>query len=157
MKHVLPALLLIACSACGFQPVYAPVDGKTAESGLVSVAPIEGREGYMLRRALQQELAVGVPGLTEKMTLTVNLKSNLSRLALRPDGAASRSSIIAQGSYRLEGESKRVSGRMEVEAGFLVPNSPYGDIAAQTDARERAMRELAKKIADDVRLKFART
>lgn len=155
MKHVVVALLLAATAACGFQPVYAPVNGQYAESGLISVAPIEGRQGHMLRRALQEELAVGVPGLTEKVTLTVNLRSNLSRLALRPDGAASRSSIVATGSYQIDGETTRMRGRSDVEAGFLVPNSPYGDIAAQTDAGDRAMRVLAKQIADDIRLKFA--
>ena len=155
MKLVLSALLLLVTAACGFQPVYAPVDGKYAESGLITISPIEGRQGHMLRRALQQELAVGVPGLTEKATLTVNLRSNLSRLALRPDGAASRSNIVANGSYRLEGENIKVTGRSNVETGFLVPDSPYGDIAAQTDAGDRAMRVLAKQIADDIRLKFA--
>lgn len=155
MKHVVAALLLVATAACGFQPVYAPVNGQYAESGLISVSPIEGRQGHMLRRALQEELAVGVPGLTEKVTLSVNLKSNLTRLALRPDGAASRSSIVATGSYRLEGEKTRLSGRSDVETGFLVPDSPYGDIAAQTDAGDRAMRVLAKQIADDIRLKLA--
>lgn len=154
MKYALAALLLLPLGACGFQPVYGPVNGQYAEAGMVSIAPIAGREGYMLRRALQQELAVGVPGLTEKVTLTVNLQSNLNRLALQPDGAAARSSVLARGSYRLEGESTRVTGRMETEAGFLVPDSPYGDIAAQTDARDRAMRMLAKQIADDIRLKF---
>ncbi len=155
MKHILIALLLASTAACGFQPVYAPVDGKYAESGLIEVSAIEGREGHMLRRALQQELAVGVPGLTEKVTLNVTLRSNLSRLALRPDGAASRSSIVASGTYRLEGEKTRVRGRSDVETGFLVPNSTYGDIAAQTDAGDRAMRVLAKQIADDIRMKLA--
>ena len=155
MKHLLPALLLVFTAACGFQPVYAPVDGEYAESGLISVSPIEGRQGYMLRRALQQELAVGVPGLTEKVTLNVQLTSDLSRLALQPDGAASRSSIVASVRYQLQGEDTNVSGRSNVETGFLVPDSPYGDIAAQTDAGDRAMRVMAKQIADDIRLKFA--
>lgn len=155
MKFLLSALLLMFTAACGFQPVYAPISGQYAESGMISVSPIAGREGHMLRRALLQELAVGVPGLTERVTLTVNLNSNLSRLALRPDGAASRSSIVANGSYTLEGENTRVTGQSNVETGFLVPDSPYGDIAAQTDAGDRAMRVLAKQIADDIRLKFA--
>lgn len=155
MKYLLPALLLVFTAACGFQPVYAPVDGEYAESGLISVSPIEGRQGYMLRRALQQELAVGVPGLTEKVTLNVQLTSDLSRLALQPDGAASRSSIVASVRYQLQGEDTNVSGRSNVETGFLVPDSPYGDIAAQTDAGDRAMRVMAKQIADDIRLKFA--
>lgn len=155
MKHFVAALLLIATAACGFQPVYAPVNGQYAESGLISISPIDGRHGHMLRRALQEELAVGVPGLTEKVTLTIDLNSNLTRLALLPDGAASRSSIVASGSYRIEGENTRVNGRSDVETSFLVPDSPYGDIAAQTDAGDRAMRVLAKQIADDIRLKFA--
>lgn len=155
MKHLLPACLLLFASACGFQPVYAPVDGKYAQGGLIEVAAIDGRQGHMLRRALQQELAVGVPGLSEKVTLVVNLDSNLSRLALQPDGAASRSSILATGYYKIEGENTNVSGSSSVETGFLVPDSPYGDIAAQTNAGDRAMRVLAKQIADDIRLKFA--
>lgn len=155
MKYLLSVLLLVFTAACGFQPVYAPVDGEYAESGLISVSPIEGRQGYMLRRALQQELAVGVPGLTEKVTLNVQLTSDLSRLALQPDGAASRSSIVASVRYQLQGEDTNVSGRSNVETGFLVPDSPYGDIAAQTDAGDRAMRVMAKQIADDIRLKFA--
>lgn len=155
MKYVLPAILLSMTAACGFQPVYAPVDGQYAEAGMISISPIEGRQGYMLRRALQQELAVGVPGLSEKVTLNVNLSSNLERLALQPDGAASRSSIVANSSYSLEGENIRVTGNSNVESGFLVPDSPYGDIAAQTDAGDRAMRVLAKQIADDIRLKLA--
>lgn len=156
MKQLLPVLMLALCSACGFQPVYAPSSQNFTDGGLINIAAIDGRDGYMLRRALQQELAAGVPGLTEYVTLTIDLQSNLSRLALRPDGAASRSSVSARGRYLIEGENTRMTGQIEVETGFLVPDSPYGDIAAQTSASDRAMRVLAKQIADDIRLKFAK-
>jgi LPS-assembly lipoprotein len=156
----LAAALLVACSgaslaACGFQPVYAPVDGKVADGGLIEVATIRGRAGHMLRQALLQELALGVPGLTEHVTLTVDLNDQLSRLAFQPDGAASRSSVLATGIYTMSGESVSVSGSVDVETGFLVPDSPFGDIAAQTSASDRAMHVLAKRIADDIRLQFA--
>ncbi len=159
MKRLIAALLVAvsgaALSGCGFQPVYAPVDGKYAEGGLIEVATIRGRPGHMLRQALLQELALGVPGLTESAILTVNLDDQLSRLAFQPDGAASRSSVLATGNYALAGETVSVSGSVQVETGFLVPDSPYGDIAAQTSASDRAMRMLAKRIADDIRLQFA--
>ena len=87
--------------------------------------------------------------------LTVKLDDQLSRLAFQPDGAASRSSVLARGIYTLQGESVSARGDVEVETGFLVPDSPYGDIAAQTSASDRAMRMLAKRIADDIRLQFA--
>lgn len=159
MKRLVFALLVAGLAAplasCGFRPVYAPVDGKLADGGLVEVAPIQGRAGHMLRQALMQELALGVPGLTEPVTLTVDLNDQLSRLAFQPDGAASRSSVLARGTYIMSGESVSLTGEVNVETGFLVPDSPYGDIAAQTSASDRAMRVLAKRIADDIRLQFA--
>lgn len=158
MKRLIAALFVAASaaglSACGFQPVYAPVNGKFADAGLVEVADIRGRPGHMLRQALLQELALGVPGLAEPVLLTVDLDDQLSRLAFQPDGAASRSSVLATGIYSLSGETVTVSGTVSVETGFLVPDSPYGDIAAQTSASDRAMRMLAKRIADDIRLQF---
>ena len=159
MKHLFAALLLAASgtslSACGFQPVYAPADGKYADAGLIEVDEIRGRPGHMLRQALLQELALGVPGLTEQVTLRVNLDDQLSRLAFQPDGAASRSSVLATGVYAMTGETVSVTGSVNVETGFLVPDSPFGDIAAQTSASDSAMRMLAKRIADDIRFKFA--
>lgn len=159
MKRRIAALLLAASGAalggCGFQPVYAPVNGQLAEGGLIEIATIPGRPGHMLRQALMQELALGVPGLTESVTLTVDLDDQLSRLAFQPDGAASRSSVLATGSYSMSGETVSLSGSVDVETGFLVPDSPFGDIAAQTSASDRAMRMLAKRIADDIRLQFA--
>jgi LPS-assembly lipoprotein len=159
MNRLVAALLLAAygtsLSACGFQPVYAPVDGKYADAGLIEVDDIQGRPGHMLRQALLQELALGVPGLTEQVTLRVDLDDQLSRLAFQPDGAASRSSVLATGVYAMTGETVSVTGSVNVETVFLVPDSPFGDIAAQTSASDRAMRMLAKRIADEIRLKFA--
>lgn len=159
MKRLIAALIAVSCAAalstCGFQPVYAPVNGKLAEGGLIDIDAIAGRPGHMLRQALLQELALGVPGLSEPVVLTVNLNDQLTRLAFQPDGAASRSSVLATGSYALKGETVSVTGSVNVETGFLVPDSPYGDIAAQTSASDRAMRMLAKRIADDIRLQFA--
>jgi LPS-assembly lipoprotein len=155
MRQLLALLLLAFAAACGFQPLYAPAGGAFVSGGKIEVAPIAGREGHMLRRALLQELAAGLPGVKEPVTLTVTLSSNLSRLRMQPDGAASRSSVRANGNYRLQGSAMNVRGRVEVETGFLVPDSPYGDIAAQTSASDRAMRLLAKQIADDIRLKLA--
>ena len=159
MKRLIAALFLAASgtslSACGFQPVYAPADGKYADAGLIEVEEIRGRPGHMLRQALLQELALGVPGLTEQVTLRVNLDDQLSRLAFQPDGAASRSSVLATGVYTMSGDTVSVTGSVNAETGFLVPDSPFGDIAAQTSASDRAMRMLAKRIADDIRFKFA--
>jgi LPS-assembly lipoprotein len=155
MRHFLAALLLLSLAACGFQPVYAPGSGALAAGGPISVEPIRGRSGYILRRALQEELAIGLPGVTEPATLNVILKDNLTRLAFKPDGAASRSSISASGRYVLARDSGAVSGVVDAQTDFTVPSAPYGDIAAQTSAYDRTMRELAKRIVDDLRLQLS--
>ena len=93
--------------------------------------------------------------MTGPATLNVILKENLTRLAFKPDGAASRSSVIASGRYVLARESGAISGRVDAQTDFTVPASSYGDIAAQTSAYDRTMRELAKEIVDDLRLQLS--
>ena len=82
MRQLIALLAIALVTACGFRPVYAT--GANANySGPISVEPIDGRSGYMLRQALQQELAIGLPGVTGSATLTVNLTENLTRLAFK--------------------------------------------------------------------------
>nr|WP_321360223.1 LPS assembly lipoprotein LptE [uncultured Hyphomonas sp.] len=154
MKRFLIALALVL-PACGFQPVYAPGGSASFASGNITVKEIPGRSGYMLRRALQQELAAGLPNLSTTATLEVKLKDGLTRLEFKPDGAASRSSYNAVATYVLSGENVSVVGNSDAENSFSVPDAPYGDISAQTNAADRVMRVLAGRIVDDLRLQLA--
>lgn len=151
-RFALPFLILLA--GCGFQPVYAPgAKSEYAQSGAITVAPIDGRSGYFLRQELQKQLAIGLPNIDQAATLNVRLNEKLSRLAFRPDGAASRSNIVANATYTLAMEDGSMTGKVGATTTFAVPAQPYGDISAQTDASERNMRLLAKRIVDDIRLK----
>ena len=154
MKRFLIALALVL-PACGFQPVYAPSGSASFAGGNITVKEIPGRAGYKLRRALQQELAAGLPNLDESAVLEVRLKEKLVRLQFKPDGAASRSSYTAEATYALGGENISVAGQSDAETSFSVPNEPYGDISAQTNASDRVMRVLASRIVDDLRLQLA--
>lgn len=154
MKRLLIALAL-ALPACGFQPVYAPSATANLASSNVTVSEIPGRSGYMLRRALQQELAAGLPNLDGPARLEVKLNDYLTSLAFKPDGAAARSSIVAQSYYTLSTDTVSYSGGARTEINFAVPDAPYGDISAQTSASDRGMRLLASRIVDDLRLKLS--
>ncbi|RAN37706.1 MULTISPECIES: LPS assembly lipoprotein LptE [unclassified Hyphomonas] len=154
MKRFLIALALVL-PACGFQPVYAPGGSASFASGNITVKEIPGRAGYMLRRELQKELAAGLPNLSTTAILEVRLNDQLTRLQFKPDGAASRSSYTAAASYVLAGESVRVTGSSDAETSFSVPDQPYGDISAQTNASDRVMRVLAGRIVDDLRLQLS--
>ena len=155
MRILLAALSLALLGACGFQPVYSGASGYTGSSA-IRVDKIPGRSGYILRQNLQKELAVGLPGVENAGTLSVNLKEDLTRLAFKADGAAARSSIVAKGSYLFTADgTKDISGSLQTEVPFAVPDTPYADVSAQTSASDRAARMLAKAIVDDLRLKLS--
>ncbi len=147
------ALILVGpLAACGFTPLYA--NGGSG-SGQISVDKIEGRAGQALRKALIQQLAVGLPGVDEPANLVVIFDQSVSRLTLQPDQAASRTDIIAKADYVLALDDNAISGSVGAEATFNVPNGPFADITAQIDASDRAATLIARRIVDDLRMKLA--
>ncbi len=152
---LLASALLLA--GCGLRPVYGKDSGFNAgNAGPIRVAEIPGRTGFELRKALIRELEVGLPGIDEPALLTVTVNEKLRRLAFEPDGAASRASVRAAGRYSLElGDGTTHQGDAIGEAFFNVPpNAPYGDIAAQSAAGDRAADVLARNIVQDLRLQL---
>lgn len=159
MRNTVACLLIVLplVSACGFTPVHGAATLSEIDSGKIQISQISGRTGHELRKALQQELATGLPGIPEGAVLEIDLADRLSRLALRPDGAAARSDLRLQADYTLIFEDERISGTVRAESSFNVPTESYGDISAQIAARERAAKLLAQRIATDLRLKTRST
>jgi len=151
MKQILTFTLLLTLSACGFTPLYA-----NDPAGQIRIEMIEGRSGHVLRKNLLLELAPGLPGMDSPARLSIELDENLSRLALQPDEAATRTDIIAEARYELIYDDVSLTGKSEAETSFLVPLAPYSDLTSQIDASERAMALLARRIADDLRLQLSR-
>lgn len=152
LRYALPALLF-ALGACGFQPVYGTNPG--AGDGTVRVEQIQGRTGHALRKALLRETAAGIPGAEGPTVIRVELDETIKRLGFRPDGAATRSSVNLRAKYVAEFPDNAVSGRAETEVFFNVPAEVFGDVAAQNNAAERAVTDLARRINDDIRLRLA--
>ena len=152
-RLILPLLLAAMLSACGFRPLYADagfngvVDGQN-----ITVSEIPGRSGYLLRRNLIQDLSTGLPGLDSPGELTVTLDDNLSRATLLADGGVSRSFFNASSDYVLVTQNGTISGSTSVRIPYAATSTPYTDVSAQIDASERAMTELARQIADDLRV-----
>lgn len=152
LKTALPALFL-ATAACGFQPVYGT--GLGGGGGNVQVEMIGGRTGHALRKALLRETAAGIPSAEGTPVLTVELDETIKRLGFRPDGAASRSSVNLRARYLVDFPDDALSGKVESEVFFNVPTEPFGDVSAQNDAADRAARDLARQIVDDIQLQLA--
>ncbi|MEM5515677.1 hypothetical protein WNY37_01875 [Henriciella sp. AS95] len=147
------SIALSAVTACGFRPLYGDAGfNGVVEGQNITIGEIPGRSGYTLRRNLMQELSIGVPGLDEPAFLTVTFDEKLTRAALLADGGVSRSFFGATGRYVLETESGAISGSVNVEVPYAATATPYTDVSAQIDVSTRAMRELARQIADDLRI-----
>ncbi len=153
IRLILLAVFVTGLSACGFRPLYAGAgfDG-VVEGQSIEVAEIPGRSGYSLRRQLIQQLAVGLPGVEGPARLTVVLDEGLTRAALLPDGAVSRSFKDARGEYILETSNGPVEGEVSVQVPYTATNTPYTDVSAQIDATERAMTELSRQIVESLRI-----
>ena len=152
--HLVALLAIFALTACGFQPVHSAGGLAVSGTSQIVIPEIDGRSGHTLRKALLRELAPGLPGI-DTGTLTITLDENIRRLAIRPDEAAARTDIQVRGRYVLDTGEDAISGSAEAESSFNVPLSAFGDIAAQTSASDRAVTQLAQRIADDLKLKLA--
>lgn len=148
---LLVSALLLA--GCGFRPLYANGDGGAlANNGPIAVGEVPGRSGYRLRQSLIRELSAGIPSIEDGAVLSIDLNEGISRAALLPDGAVSRSFYEATGSYVLETSQGPISGRASASVPFAATSSPYTDVSAQTYAAERAMDELSRRIVSQLRL-----
>ena len=145
-------MALLACSACGFTPVYQSDQAQGASD--ITVPVIEGRSGHALRKELLLQVSGGLPGV-ETGTLRVDYKERIRRFAFKPEGVAGRSNVESIANYTLITPLGAVVGQIEGGTAYNVPDDPYGDIAAQTDAQERAAKLIADRIVQDIRLRLS--
>ena len=153
-------LLCLVLAGCGLRPLYSggsrgPV-AQTLES--VSVGPIEGRAGWLVRTALEDRL--GNHGGDARYRLEVELDDDITGFGIRSDNAVTRERRTLRARYRLV-----EAGRGEVvldatagsDAGIDVVSSEYATVAAEQTALERLSVELADQIVARIALYASRT
>ena len=141
----LAAALALAAAGCGFQPLYG--ESGAARTGLerIHVAQIADRTGQQLRNALLAALPPGEPGAPAAWRLEVALKESRQRLGVEEHDVATRANLVLTARYALEdpGGEARLSGRLESTASYNILASPYATLAAERNARARAVSQLA--------------
>ncbi len=146
-----PLLLLaaVAAAGCGFRPLYAERDGAQAALAAIGIAPIEHRAGQRLRNLLLERLnPAGEPG-RPRYALDVRLAERRQDLAIRKDATATRANLVLTATYRLErradGETL-LRGEARSTNSYNIVDNPFAALAAERDARIRAVRELAETL-----------
>jgi LPS-assembly lipoprotein len=159
MIRLLPLTLLLA--GCGLQPLYGGgASGPVAQTlRSVSVAPIEGRAGWLVRTALEDRL--GTPSAAAApYRLEVLLDDEITGFGIRRDDAVTRERRTLRARYRLVDAAKGtvlLDATAGSDAGIDVVSSEYATVAAEQTALERLAREVADQIVTRVAVYASRT
>ncbi|KQN07482.1 hypothetical protein ASE85_17930 [Sphingobium sp. Leaf26] len=157
MKRILPLIALpLLLTACGLRPVYGGGgQGVVAQAlGNVTVEPIEGKGGWLVRNALNDRLAAMQGGSGPRYKLVVKLDDNIAGFGLRADAAITRERRTLRARYQLVDETtgaQLLDDTAGSDAGIDVTSSEYATIAAEDTALER----LSQTVADQIITRLA--
>ena len=147
------AALLLSCavlSACGLEPLYSGGSQGTVASALqkVSVEPIEGKSGWLMRNALIDRLSTSGDAPAQYQ-LVVKLDDSIEGLGVRSDDTVTRERRTLRARYQLvdlaTGKTV-VDATAGSDAGIDVVSSEYATIAGENTALEN----LSQTVADQI-------
>jgi LPS-assembly lipoprotein len=150
VRRVALLLLLAATTnACGLRPVYSGgASGATASLlTSVSVQPIPGRTGWLVRAALADRL--GEPSSNDRYRLVVEVDDDLTGFGIRGDTAVTRERRTVRARYQLIDNATGevvLDATAGSDAGIDVVSSDVATVAAEQTAAER----LAQIVADQI-------
>ena len=154
---IIGAALLL--SGCTLRPLYAGGGSGAVAQTLqsVSVAPIDGRAGWLVRTALQDRFGNGTS--PARYRLEVELDDDIEGFGSRSDDSVTRERRTLRARYRLieAGPGTVVlAATAGSDAGIDVVSSEYATVAAEQTALERLSKELADQIVARVALYASR-
>ncbi len=148
--------LLLALQACGFRPLYAEradAPATTQELAAIEIGRIRDRTGQLLRNELLDRMNPKNLAVRREYNLSVELSESRQNLAVRRDDTATLANLVLTAAYSLtrqDGEEV-LAGIVRSFNSYDISRSDFATIAAETDARARAARDLA----DDITIRVA--
>ena len=160
MKRIIaPAFLALTLTACGLQPLYSGGSrGAVASTlGSVSVDPIQGKNGWLMRNALSDRLGAS-EGQEARYRLTVALDDQIEGFGVRADDTVTRERRTLRARYQLVDAATGTTvldATAGSDAGIDVVSSEYATIAGENSALENLTQRVADQIVTRLSL-FAR-
>ncbi|HEV2595150.1 MAG TPA: LPS assembly lipoprotein LptE [Sphingomicrobium sp.] len=155
------ALALATLSSCGLQPLYSGGSSGlvAAALGSVTVSPIPGQSGWLIRNKLVERL--GDSGQERAAyRLDVTLDDNITTFGVRSDQAATQERRTLRARYQLV-DLRNGMVLLDATAGsdatLDIVSSEYATVAAEQTALENLSDTLADQIAARVALFASRT
>ena len=149
-SYIAPILLVMMLPACGLQPLYSggSKGAVAATLGTISVVAIEGRNGWLMRNALNDRLGAQ-NNVSTQFRLVVTLDDRISGFGVRADDTVTRERRTLRARYQLiskaTGETV-LDATAGSDAGIDVVSSEYATITSENSALEN----LTQKVADQI-------
>jgi len=149
-RFIAPILLVMMLPACGLQPLYSggSKGAVAATLGTISVVAIEGKNGWLMRNALNDRLGTQ-NNVSAQFRLVVTLDDRISGFGVRADDTVTRERRTLRARYQListaTGETV-LDATAGSDAGIDVVSSEYATIAGENSALEN----LTQKVADQI-------
>ncbi|MGB0630685.1 MAG: LPS assembly lipoprotein LptE [Alphaproteobacteria bacterium] len=144
--------VLLVLTACGFQPIHGERSAASS-AGLAhfDIGLIADRAGQMMRNELLQQMQPRGAVQAPRFELSMSLSETLTDLAIRKDEVATRANLTLTARYsvlnRADG-SLVLSGQARSVNSYNILTSDFATLSARADARERAVRQLARDIKE---------
>jgi LPS-assembly lipoprotein len=144
----------VALGGCSYRPLYGSTTddaGVAATLSSITIPEAESRVGQIIRNDLISGMQ---PSGQERYTLLLTPEYKTSRVIGKVQPAVTREQVQIALSYQLierQTGAAVTSGKTFAQASFDVVRQPVADMQAETDATERAARE----VAADVRTRLA--
>jgi LPS-assembly lipoprotein len=147
-------------SGCNLRPLYAGGGSGSVAQTLqsVTIAPIDGRAGWLVRTALEDRL--GSSGSAARYRLEVELDDQIAGFGVRSDDVVTRERRTLRARYRLVDAAVGtvlLDATAGSDAGIDVVSSEYAVVAAEQTALERLSKELADQIVARLALYASRS
>ena len=155
MRRFLLAASILLLPGCALHPLYGGGGSGAVATTLqqVAVAPIEGRNGWLVYNKLKERLgAAGTDAPAYR--LEVKLDDSIIGLGIRGDRAVTRERETLRARYQLVSASTGqvvLDATAGSDAGIDVVSSEYATVAAEQAAAER----LAEEVADQIVARLA--
>ncbi len=155
-RALLSLALLAGLAGCGLRPLYSGGRAGAAAQALASVRvdPIPGKQGWLMRNALQDRLKSMGDG-APRYILKVALNDHIEGLGVRADDTVTRERRTLRARYQLVDTSTGETVLDETsgwDAGIDVASSEYATVAAEDSALERLTEIVADRVLARVAL-----
>ena len=152
MRALVPFALLPLLAACGFTPLYAKSGVGASLQSVAIETPEHSRTAYFLRQQLDDELGRDRQA-APLYRLSVAISENRFPLGVRINNVASRYEVDLAVTWRLLDQAtgkQLTAGVTPVRVSYASADPPYAGVAAEQDGVERATREAAVRMRQDV-------